>query len=443
MKMNKINRVTLFSLCAMFVACSEYNPTDLTVKQVETINEYTRNFVARYGEIDPNHTWGFGNVMYTRTEVNANDYGKPAPIDTAEDENGKNEIDRVLAVFQGKKSSETSFNWGNYFIQHVYSDTKDAVYFAGKDYKSTTDYTTTNDSNNGSGLNSKNQSNYYDDNGFGYALFTNMGYSKDNTGQFGFVDSEGNLHTNYIILLIDGSFYVGFDFSGNEDYTDWIVKLTPTGIGSTDTPRKVRIMCEDLGSTSDFDFNDIVFDVDLNSYYSYQENDNTKYGVTITVQAAGGTLPVYIGSANNRRNEVHAILSKSTSADHSSKTYTPINVGKGDPYPPQEFVVTGLSSDNHADIPLYRESSDNHAIIELTTHNTKETAPFKICVPVGTRWTKENKDIGDAYKGFDDWVKNEEDNTNDGDGAGFSKTPAWVNGDCDPNLLMDSNPQEK
>ena len=442
--MNKINRVTLFSLCAMFVACSEYNPTDLTVKQVETINEYTRNFVARYGEIDPNHTWGFGNVMYTRTEVNANDYGKPAPIDTAEDENGKNEIDRVLAVFQGKKSSETSFNWGNYFIQHVYSDTKDAVYFAGKDYKSTKDYTKTNDSNNGSGLNSKNWSSYYDDNGFGYALFTNMGYKPDNTEQFGFVDSEGNVHTNnYIILLIDGSFYVGFDFSGNEDYTDWIVKLTPTGIGSTDTPRKVRIMCEDLGSTSDFDFNDIVFDVDLNSYYSYQENDNTKYGVTITVQAAGGTLPVYIGSANNRRNEVHAILSKSTSADHSSKTYTPINVGKGDSYLPQEFVVTGLSSNNPADIPLYRESSDNHAIIELIPHNTNETAPFKICVPVGTRWTKENKDIGDAYKGFDDWVQDEGGNTNEwGDGAG-SKTPAWVDGDCDPNLLMDSNPQEK
>lgn len=39
----------------------------------ETLNEYTTNFEARYGKMDPNHTWGFGNIvgnnLATRTQV--------------------------------------------------------------------------------------------------------------------------------------------------------------------------------------------------------------------------------------------------------------------------------------------------------------------------------------------------------------------------------------
>ena len=51
---------------AMFAACSDYDPgmsnqaVDLTDVEIETIKEYTENFVERYGEMDPNHTWGFG-----------------------------------------------------------------------------------------------------------------------------------------------------------------------------------------------------------------------------------------------------------------------------------------------------------------------------------------------------------------------------------------------
>ena len=53
---------------AMFAACSDYDPgmsnqaVDLTDVEIETIKEYTENFVERYGEMDPNHTWGFGEL---------------------------------------------------------------------------------------------------------------------------------------------------------------------------------------------------------------------------------------------------------------------------------------------------------------------------------------------------------------------------------------------
>ena len=53
------------------VSCQDYDAIDeekfqaaLTEKQFEaTLDEYTKNFEARYGKIDPNHTWGFGPIV--------------------------------------------------------------------------------------------------------------------------------------------------------------------------------------------------------------------------------------------------------------------------------------------------------------------------------------------------------------------------------------------
>ena len=55
----------------MLAACSEYDPgesgnvVDLTDDEIKTIQEYTANFVERYGEMDLNHTWGFGELAET------------------------------------------------------------------------------------------------------------------------------------------------------------------------------------------------------------------------------------------------------------------------------------------------------------------------------------------------------------------------------------------
>ena len=60
----------------MLAACSEYDPgesgntVDLTDAEIKKIQKYTENFVERYGEMDPNHTWGFGAIdseLGTRT----------------------------------------------------------------------------------------------------------------------------------------------------------------------------------------------------------------------------------------------------------------------------------------------------------------------------------------------------------------------------------------
>ena len=79
-------------------------------------------------------------------------------------------------------------------------------------------------------------------------------------------------------------------------YSDWIVTLTEAKGGTTPPPSDPNIVCriivEDLtvGESSDFDFNDVVFDV-------------CKDG-TLIIRAIGGELPIYIGAEG--ANEVHA-----------------------------------------------------------------------------------------------------------------------------------------
>ena len=66
--MNIKHYLSAMAALAMLAACSDYDPgmsenaVDLTDAEIETIQEYTANFVERYGEMDPNHTWGFGEL---------------------------------------------------------------------------------------------------------------------------------------------------------------------------------------------------------------------------------------------------------------------------------------------------------------------------------------------------------------------------------------------
>lgn len=483
MKMNKLNKVILLPFCAAFVACSDYDPMDMTVQQAATINEYTKNFVARYGNIDPNHTWGFGNIpsastsMFTRAELGleGNSSIKP-PTPIGKDKNGKDtdELQNVKNAFaEAKESDDVYFIWGTYYVQNVYSTAKDndeKVYFAARNYvysnpnadgyySKTTEHSELNNHNDS-------ESPYIDKGGNSFAMFAGMRYNSDDTApQFVCVDEKGDIKVDKngnivkcIILKVGDSFYLGFDLDGNGCCNDWIVKLIPAGENS-ELP-VYRIMCEDLGSTSDFDFNDIVFDVDASTYYDYTVDENgqkvTKWGVTITIQAAGGTMPVYIGNTNPN-NEVHYILTKDES-EKNSDNKIPVNVkyrGKNS-IPARVKTITGLPDNKPISIPLYRKSSitdtsKNEATTELAPNeytekipeNTQGIAPFKICVPVSTKWTVENGDIGEAYDGFDAWVQDEQGNTQyKEDGAGFSKTPGWVEKIKNESLLMEPNPTE-
>ncbi|MBP5714228.1 MAG: hypothetical protein J6X07_05980 [Prevotella sp.] len=130
-------------------------------------------------------------------------------------------------------------------------------------------------------------------------------------------------------------------------FSDWIVTLTEAktpGPGPTPDPfvADLRIMAEDLSATekSDYDFNDIVFDVQFNR--AATETTDAK-PARILVRAAGGTLPLrikvkssasssdptYTGKDGNGWQEVHALWNKSTGIMINTNATQRVSPSKG------------------------------------------------------------------------------------------------------------------
>ena len=198
---------------------------------------------------------------------------------------------------------------------------------------------------------------------------------------------------------------------------DWIVKIVP-GEGTPDDFEETeiieneeiieagRVFCEDLGASrlSDIDYNDVVFDAiivhetkSVNGEVIY-ENNYAK----VCLLAAGGTLPVTVGG-----HEIHGVLS-----ENKVGTNIMINTIKEE----DRAEVNGAGVYEHAPVVIDRidgvNSIDeikifalyNNKVVEVT-NNGENLAPYKICVPIGTRWAKERVDIGLAYKDFSEYCK--------------------------------------
>lgn len=99
------------------------------------------------------------------------------------------------------------------------------------------------------------------------------------------------------VFSINGKNYVGFEDWTDFDYNDVIFEVRGTEGGTTiedgDEWDEIRVIAEDLqvGENTDFDFNDVVFDV-----YRYKKTTklHNEGEVWIILQAAGGTLPLYV-----------------------------------------------------------------------------------------------------------------------------------------------------
>lgn len=188
-------------------------------------------------------------------------------------------------------------------------------------------------------------------------------------------------------------------------HSNWILKITPATPYTEDNGFTRRIMCEDLGNTCDFDFNDVVFDVTYNSLYPMSDG---YYDATIILQAAGGTLPIYVGvdpsDPKNLVYEAHNMLG-------GNSTSQPVNVGDGMETAVAVYHIK-TSSLNPDDIPVYVAGAATTATknISLLPESGKGTsdAPQKICIPdTKTDWLLERHQIEDGYTYFDKWVQNE------------------------------------
>lgn len=148
-------------------------------------------------------------------------------------------------------------------------------------------------------------------------------------------------------------------------------------------PTPIRIIAEDLSASegSDFDFNDVVFDVIMN-YPKTGEH-------TITLLAAGGTLPLTVGGE-----EVHAKFGVETGKMVNTAGWT----AKIDPV---TFIVYGNYS-NANEIEVRVKKGNDWPL--LTAEQGK--AASKIAVPNTYKWCEELKDIEEVYPDFKDYVNN-------------------------------------
>ena len=162
-----------------------------------------------------------------------------------------------------------------------------------------------------------------------------------------------------------------------------------------------RIICEDLSVTeaTDFDFNDVVFDVCFNA---------NKTKAKITIKCAGGTLPLTVGwsgaeGTSYNEYEVHNLYNVATNVMVNTHAKNGVD-GKADIVK----ILTG-NFNSYNDIKIMVMKNGNW--VEITQH-TGEPAS-KILVKTTYQWCNERQDIGLKYNGaqsgyassFRDYVK--------------------------------------
>lgn len=464
-----------------FVSCSSddeiYNPK---AKSEQLAKNYAEAFVQQFGQPAANQTWGFGETAkarQTRAEGPKCDTdGKfwlddksllpvPAPITAAERAAVYAEFSKV------HNDLGETIDWSDYYVQQVWSSKNDPA----------NTYTSFHGQNGGNEVQQKAASSHMDmllcglsdthSNNFNangtspIEVWNGKDYRSDNqkatyydsiqlirncdTKRFGYHNSlDSKDHYEYIILKVNGSYYVGFDFcasysfntrtadggfvkerydqdpgeefdtnfngytlrsndevvynsdgtikgykGGDKDihrdhkYNDWIVKISPAKQVTEpvdEVKEQGRIFCEDLGTIGDFDFNDVVFDAKL-----YKSGK-----IEIDVFAAGGTLPIAVAG------EDITIGKMSNTGVNNGRPTQHISISA------EEATTNGWTSLISIPIVVTRDITDAvDGSVELTAEEGK--APQKICVPLTTDWVDEYVNINTAYPNFAKWVKKE------------------------------------
>ncbi len=185
-------------------------------------------------------------------------------------------------------------------------------------------------------------------------------------------------------------------------FSDWIVTLTEAKRQDGKTYVD-RIICEDLNAKSassdaaesgleesDWDFNDVVFDVRY-------EDANT---ACIKIRVIGGVLPLYVG---DNAHEVHELCGQKPGADGN---YT--IVGATDAIAEFQVTIEGVQASHGKLIPIKVKrqlANGEREYFDLMAEVGKPAAKIRVdpktFTPCGER-----QDIRELYSDFSSWVKN-------------------------------------
>ena len=433
--MKKILFVGITALAMASCTHDDYAP-------VSKQEQYQAVFEKEFGTVNPNVNWGFtpqqvftfdkdGKLIGTRgANPNSNEWANYLIVPTRLTDAQK---DVVRKWFQTHKNPQgQKVNWSDFFVEQVYKGgTNTEGSHSPEIYNTLKDGVETQNKVTGSNQmdwlacgsdatpSSEHINNFNNGNG-------DIMYMYDyNTTCFGFHDSYGDNHfentyyyDSYVLIpgdiidpIVAGMYFVGFDYKTakydngeirvNPDgyYSDWIVRVVP---GLNAPGKAKRVMVEDIidsdlksVQTSDWDFNDAVFDVRFEKSWvngtpenNYQDGHHQKYAI-ITLHAAGGTKYLTIGGEGDKGVEVHKAL--------GVETGTMVNTGNGATCPVAIFRIPVADNvDNANDIPVYVGAQ------ELTAQQGEATQ--KLCVPTGVKWMKERVQFINSYDQFKDYV---------------------------------------
>lgn len=232
-----------------------------------------------------------------------------------------------------------------------------------------------------------------------------------------FEDAPHNLH-NGAGTGKDNCGYGHFD----TDFNDIVMLITPRPIETTYRALKYRVMCEDLGGTFDWDFNDVVYDV----IYEDGKGGGTNATVSIVLQAVGGTLPVQLAynspSDNFTSQELHELMANQRPV---AGLYEPINaLGSHRAITSKTVHTINLGFDKDPNIDV-REFAQYISVIVEQKEDVTNTVTFPVapkeqggnipqCFMTSTRtdWADELQPITEKYSQFASWVASQGQNPN-------------------------------
>lgn len=214
---------------------TEYVSNPVTVKTEEFDKAFKEAFTSN---IDPNQDWGFGSTKNRKASTryantNAADgntaWALPADIGTEERE-------KVVAHFANKSNYTANVLPGyiNYWVQHV--DIGNHSYPAEPDNNGVSSTVRANDHMDK--LVVMEGDNLIHVERFNASSGSKMFMQSSESRVFGWFNSNASeeITNRYLIQLIDGAYYVGFDFTSSAEnhvvkpdgtYDDWIIKLVP------------------------------------------------------------------------------------------------------------------------------------------------------------------------------------------------------------------------
>lgn len=188
---------------------------------------------------------------------------------------------------------------------------------------------------------------------------------------------------NYKEYSVNGRTYWGFDCTNDGDYSDLIFLVQNVEL----MPIEKRYMVEDLGSIGDFDFNDIVFDVQQDA----QGNQKC------IIRAMGGTLDFTLQIGNTTWTK---------SVDGVAKGYETAIMYNTNPIDGamvlDEFDVTGWNpAENNITVSVV--SKENNGVITVIPFPKKGEVPMIIALDTFYAWMTEKESLPkDWYKILDE-----------------------------------------